>query len=89
MFDLEFAHRVCKVLIESLISDWAIKKKRTMLLIALSNLFLEQPIVYETAKQEHLLYFVTSKLKIMMLQITKQSSQKSVCIPIYVISLKI
>jgi hypothetical protein len=88
MFNLESALCVCKVLIETLISDWHIKKKRTMLLIALSNVLLEHPFTYETAKKENLLYFITSKLKMMLLQITKQSSQKSVCILIH-ISLKI
>lgn len=49
-----------------------------MLLIALSNIFLEHPVMYKTARQENLLCFIISKLKIMQLQITKQSTQKSV-----------
>lgn len=84
IFNLESALRMCKVLIETLISDWHIKKKRTMLLIALSNVFLEHPFTYETAKQERLLYFMISKLKMMLLQVTKQSNQKSVCILIHI-----
>jgi len=51
-----------------------------MLLITLSNIFIEHPFTYETARQENVLSFIISKLKIMQLQVTKQSNQKSVCI---------
>lgn len=68
-----------KILIVTLHSEWHHKVKRKMLLIALSNIFLEHPNMYETARQENLLCFIISKLKIMQFQITKQSTQKSVC----------
>jgi len=58
--------------------EWHHKLKRKMLLIALSNIFIEHPITYETAKHDNVLHFIISKLKIMQLQVTKQSNQKSV-----------
>lgn len=76
----EFAHRVCKVLTCTLLSEWHDKLKRQTLLFVLSNIFLDHPFVYETARNENLLPFLVSKLKIMQLQIAKQSTQKSVCI---------
>lgn len=60
--------------------EWHHKLKRKMLLITLSNIFIEHPFTYETARQENVLSFIISKLKIMQLQVTKQSNQKSVCI---------
>jgi len=60
--------------------EWHQKLKRNMLLIALSNILLEHPFTYETARQENVLGFIISKLKTMQLQVTKQSNQKSVCL---------
>lgn len=80
IFNLEFAHHICKILIDTLISEWHQKLKRKMILIALSNIFIEHPFTYEIAKQENMLCFIISKLKMMQLQITKQPNQKSVCI---------
>ncbi|CAI6350539.1 unnamed protein product [Macrosiphum euphorbiae] len=74
----KFAHRVCNILIHTLLLEWHHKLKRKMLLIALSNIFIEHPITYETAKHDNdILHFIISKLKIMQLQVTKQSNQKS------------
>lgn len=75
---LEFAHHLCKILVITLLSEWNQKSKRKMLLITLSNVFVEHPCAYKTARQENLLSFVITKLKIMQLQIAKQSTQKSV-----------
>lgn len=80
ILNLEYAHRVCKVLIKTLIAEWHHKLKRKMIIIALSNIFIEHPFTYETVRQENMLCFIISKLKIMLLQITKQPTQKSVCI---------
>lgn len=79
IFILEFIHQNCNILIDTLLSEWHNKLKRKMLLIALSNIFLEHPSLYEIASQE-LLNFIISKLKILQLQIIKQSAQKSVCL---------
>ncbi|KAL5241549.1 hypothetical protein ACI65C_008959 [Semiaphis heraclei] len=73
----KFAHRVCNILIHTLLLEWHHKLKRKMLLITLSNIFIEHPFTYETARQENILSFIISKLKIMQLQVTKQSNQKS------------
>ncbi|CAH1714893.1 unnamed protein product, partial [Aphis gossypii] len=73
----KFAHRVCNILIRTLLLEWHDKLKRKMLLIALSNIFLEQPSTYETARQNNVLPFIISKLKSMQLQVTKHSNQKS------------
>lgn len=80
IFNLEFAHHICKILIGTLISEWHHKLKRKMILIVLSNIFIEHPFTYETARQENMLCFIISKLKTILLQITKQPTQKSVCI---------
>jgi len=77
-FFLELAYNICSVLTDILHSQWQNKLKRKMLLIALSNILLEHPYAYETTKQKNLICFLTSKLKIMQLQIAKQSIQKSV-----------
>jgi len=66
------------MLVTTLLSEWHQRLKRKMLLITLSNVFLEHPSVYETARRENLLSFVIAKLRIMQLQITKQSAQKLV-----------
>ncbi|XP_022163641.1 uncharacterized protein LOC111029096 isoform X2 [Myzus persicae] len=73
----KFAHRVCNILIRTLLLEWHHKLKRKMLLITLSNIFIEHPFTYETAVQDNVLCFIISKLKIMQLQVTKQSNQKS------------
>ncbi|KAL4141348.1 hypothetical protein QTP88_004003 [Uroleucon formosanum] len=73
----KFAHRVCNTLIHTLLLEWHHKLKRKMLLIALSNIFIEHPITYKTAKHDNVLHFIITKLKTMQLQVTKQSNQKS------------
>ncbi|VVC32290.1 Armadillo-type fold,Armadillo-like helical [Cinara cedri] len=71
----KFAHSLCKVVIDTLILNWQQKLKRKILLITLSNIVLEHPFTYETVKQDNLLCFMITKLKIMQLQMTKQSSK--------------
>ncbi|XP_025200463.1 uncharacterized protein LOC112598268 isoform X2 [Melanaphis sacchari] len=72
-----FVHHICNILIHTLFLEWHHKLIRKMLLIALSNLFLEHPSAYEIARQDNVLSFIISKLKVMQLQVTKQSNRKS------------
>jgi len=60
--------------------EWHHKLKRKMVLITLSNIFIEHPFTYEIGGQDNVVHFIISKLKIIQLQVTKQSNQKSVCI---------
>lgn len=76
---LELTHHICNVLTDILQVQWQNKLKRQMLLVVLSNILLEHDYAYETAKQKNLMCFLISKLKIMQLQLVKESIQKSVC----------
>lgn len=79
-FYLESAHRICKVLIDTLLLEWQQKLKRQILLITLSNIFIEHPYTYESIKKDNILCFIISKLKNIQLHIAKQLTKNSVCI---------